>query len=107
MVEIAMLPEKEVQTVSKVLAALLKDETDFDHLKPLLDAWVRLHEDYSRVYFYTEMPSQKEVENALETVEKLQEDYDEFEFVDEFIVYETDPSVPQSSRSLPSVDHLH
>lgn len=107
MVEIGLLPEDEVQTLSKVLAALMESETDFDHLKPLLDAWVRLHEDYSRVYFYTDKPTKQEVLNALETVENLQEEYDEFDYVDDFILTETNPAVPESSLSLPHVDSLH
>lgn len=107
MVEIGMLPEDEVQTVSKVLAALLDNETDYDHLKPLLDAWVRLHEDYGRVYFYTDEPSEDEVLSAIETIKNLQVDYDEFQSVNEFILNETNPAIPEDSLSLPSVKTLH
>lgn len=102
-VEIALLDEDEVKAVSKVLAAIMDDETDYDHLKPLIDAWSCLHEEYSRVYFFTDKPTTKEVEKAVDVIRKV-DNLERKETVLEFIAYSSDPDVPEDHRPLPDYD---
>ena len=102
-VEIGLLDEDEVKAVSKVLAAMMEKETDYDHLRPLLDAWYSLHEAYSRVYFFTDKPTVDEVETAVNVVKKAQ-DLDRKDIVLSFIDHHSDPSIPEEPRALPDYE---
>lgn len=80
MAEIALYNREVINSVSKVIGKLLENETDYDHLKPLLDTWTTIHDSYSDVWFPdTDLVTKHDVLTCVEFLDHVDElEYSEY-----------------------------
>lgn len=96
MAEIPMYERETIESVSRVIATLLENETDYDHIKPLLDAWADLHDRYGSVWFPNPNHTlQRDVVTCLAFLNEVDE-LERREYVQESIEMAIDPRLGSS-----------
>lgn len=103
MADIGLYSKDTIDAASTVIGRLLETETDYDHIKPLLDAWADLHDRYGLVWFpITEHLVYSDVITCLAFLRDVDDDIARKEYVQEAIEMAIDPQL--GSSPLPQFD---
>lgn len=103
MADIGLYSKDTIGSVSMVIGKLLESETDYDHIKPLLDAWADLHDKYGLVWFpRTDHTLQRDVVTCLAFLRDVDDDIARQGYVQETIKMAIDPKL--GSSPLPQFD---